>query len=165
MTKENITMTVDRRQVSRRGFMQTAALTAGALSAADPIRASAPAADIKIGLYSITYGGVWYRGGALSTEAGHPARQEVRLPGRGDRREAPPRQPARHAEGPLPAAPENGCRSGTRDLRGGRQQRFQQPHPGTPRNPIGLPPGVDANDGGSGREGHARFPRPGRASR
>jgi sugar phosphate isomerase/epimerase len=27
-----------------------------------------PAAEIKIGLYSITYGGVWYRGDALTTE-------------------------------------------------------------------------------------------------
>jgi sugar phosphate isomerase/epimerase len=61
-------MTEDRMQVSRRGFMQTAALAAGALGTADQIRAAVPEAVIKIGLYSITYGGVWYRGDALSTE-------------------------------------------------------------------------------------------------
>jgi sugar phosphate isomerase/epimerase len=30
--------------------------------------ATKPSADVKIGLYSITYGGVWYRGDALSVE-------------------------------------------------------------------------------------------------
>jgi len=54
-------------QLSRRGFVQTAALAAGALGAADLSRAAATA-DVKIGLYSITYGGVWYRGDALTVE-------------------------------------------------------------------------------------------------
>jgi sugar phosphate isomerase/epimerase len=54
--------------MSRRGFVQTAALAAGTLAAADLARAAAPAADVKIGLYSITYGGVWYRGDALTVE-------------------------------------------------------------------------------------------------
>jgi sugar phosphate isomerase/epimerase len=49
---------------SRRAFVQTA-LAAGVLGAAD---AAVPAADVKIGLYSITYGGVWYRGDALTVE-------------------------------------------------------------------------------------------------
>ena len=49
---------------SRRTFVQ-AALAAGVLGAAD---AAVPAADVKIGLYSITYGGVWYRGDALTVE-------------------------------------------------------------------------------------------------
>jgi len=53
-------------QLSRRGFVQTAALAAGALGAADLARAAA--ADVKVGLYSITYGGVWYRGDALTVE-------------------------------------------------------------------------------------------------
>jgi len=48
--------------VSRRRFVQST-LAAGALSAA-----AAPRADIKLGLYSITYGGVWYRGDALAVE-------------------------------------------------------------------------------------------------
>lgn len=48
--------------------MQTAALTAGALGTAGTISTAAPSFGIKIGLYSITYGGVWYRGGALSVE-------------------------------------------------------------------------------------------------
>jgi len=56
----------DRIQLSRRGFVQTAALAAGGLGAANLSRAAA--ADVKIGLYSITYGGVWYRGDALTVE-------------------------------------------------------------------------------------------------
>src|SRR5450432_1900226 len=58
-------MSQERNQLSRRGFVQGAALAAGA---AGLTRAAAPAADVKIGLYSITYGGVWYRGDALTTE-------------------------------------------------------------------------------------------------
>ena len=56
----------DRYQLSRRGFVQTAALAAGGLGAANLSRAAV--ADVKIGLYSITYGGVWYRGDALTVE-------------------------------------------------------------------------------------------------
>ncbi len=58
----------DRKQVSRREFMRTTTLAAGVVGTASSIHATVPAADIKIGLYSITYGGVWYRGGALSAE-------------------------------------------------------------------------------------------------
>jgi sugar phosphate isomerase/epimerase len=54
----------EREQFSRRGFVQTAALAAGGLANL----AAAQAADVKIGLYSITYGGVWYRGDALTVE-------------------------------------------------------------------------------------------------
>ncbi len=54
--------------MSRRGFVQTAALAAGTLAAADRTRAAKTTADVKIGLYSITYGGVWYRGDALPVE-------------------------------------------------------------------------------------------------
>jgi len=48
--------------LSRRHFMQSA-LAASALPAS-----AASRTQIKIGLYSITYGGVWYRGDALSVE-------------------------------------------------------------------------------------------------
>ena len=48
--------------VSRRQFVQSA-VAVGALTAS-----AASRAHIKIGLYSITYGGVWYRGDALSVE-------------------------------------------------------------------------------------------------
>ncbi len=65
---EEMHMPDDRKQVSRREFMQTATLAAGVVGTAGSIHATLPAADIKIGLYSITYGGVWYRGGALSAE-------------------------------------------------------------------------------------------------
>ena len=60
-------MEEERNPISRRGFVQTAALAAGVLGAADMTRAAARA-DVKIGLYSITYGGVWYRGDALTLE-------------------------------------------------------------------------------------------------
>jgi sugar phosphate isomerase/epimerase len=55
-------------QLSRRRFVETATLAAGALGTAQFSRASASPADVKIGLYSITYGGVWYRGDALTLE-------------------------------------------------------------------------------------------------
>ena len=58
----------DRNRIDRRSFVRNAALAAGALAAAEVVRAAAPAADVKIGLYSITYGGVWYRGDALTVE-------------------------------------------------------------------------------------------------
>jgi sugar phosphate isomerase/epimerase len=61
-------MNNDRESLSRRGFVQATALAAGALSTADLTRAAASAADVKIGLYSITYGGVWYRGDALTVD-------------------------------------------------------------------------------------------------
>ncbi len=54
--------------MNRRGFVKAAALGAGALGAAEAVRAAAQPAEVKIGLYSITYGGVWYSGGALTTE-------------------------------------------------------------------------------------------------
>ncbi len=38
------------------------------MAAADLTRAAVPSAEVKIGLYSITYGGVWYRGDALTVE-------------------------------------------------------------------------------------------------
>ena len=53
---------------SRRDFARTAALGAGALSAIGLTGAEKPAADIKLGLYSITYLGVWYGGDALTLE-------------------------------------------------------------------------------------------------
>ena len=54
--------------LTRRTFVQ-AATAAGTLSAAKIVTgAVAPTADVKLGLYSITYGGVWYRGDALTVE-------------------------------------------------------------------------------------------------
>ena len=54
------------RQLSRRDFARTAALAAGALGAADLLGAAE--AEVKVGLYSIAYLGVWYRGSALTLE-------------------------------------------------------------------------------------------------
>jgi sugar phosphate isomerase/epimerase len=58
----------DRHQFTRRRFVETATLAAGGQAMAQRTRAVAPPADVKIGLYSITYGGVWYRGDALTVE-------------------------------------------------------------------------------------------------
>ena len=52
--------------LNRREFARTTALAVGALAAADLLRADE--ARVKVGLYSITYLGVWYRGGALTLE-------------------------------------------------------------------------------------------------
>jgi sugar phosphate isomerase/epimerase len=65
LSSEDFTMNNDRNQISRRDLVQAAALAAGSLGLAN---AAVPAADVKIGLYSITYGGVWYRGDALTVE-------------------------------------------------------------------------------------------------
>jgi sugar phosphate isomerase/epimerase len=54
----------DRNRISRRSLVRTAALATGA----GTLARAATTADVKIGLYSITYGGVWYRGDALTTE-------------------------------------------------------------------------------------------------
>jgi sugar phosphate isomerase/epimerase len=61
-------MSENSNQLSRRGFVQTAALASGALGVSKSINAAKQPADVKIGLYSITYGGVWYRGDGLTVE-------------------------------------------------------------------------------------------------
>jgi sugar phosphate isomerase/epimerase len=55
-------------RMSRRDFARTAVAAAGVLGASKMAGAAAAAADVKIGLYSITYLGVWYRGEALTLE-------------------------------------------------------------------------------------------------
>src|SRR5512139_2147533 len=59
-------MTNPRSPLTRREFAQTAALALGAVGAAGLPRGED--AQVKVGLYSITYLGVWYRGGALTLE-------------------------------------------------------------------------------------------------
>jgi len=54
-------------EMSRRDFMSRAAVAAGGL-AAGLGRATTRPPDIKVGLYSITYLGLWYRGEALTLE-------------------------------------------------------------------------------------------------
>jgi len=54
-------------QVSRRDFMGGAVAVAGGLAAGLGVAAK-PAPEIKVGLYSITFLGVWYRGEALTLE-------------------------------------------------------------------------------------------------
>jgi sugar phosphate isomerase/epimerase len=64
-TGRGLTMNTDRPSVTRRDFARTAAAACGAIGAAEAMSA---AADVKVGLYSITYMGVWYRGDALTVE-------------------------------------------------------------------------------------------------
>jgi sugar phosphate isomerase/epimerase len=54
-------------RTTRRDLARLAALAAAA-AAAPQFAAGEPAADLKLGLYSITYLGVWYRGDALTLE-------------------------------------------------------------------------------------------------
>ncbi len=54
--------------LSRREFARNAALATAALGAAEAIGLSAAEGEVKVGLYSITYLGVWYRGNALTLE-------------------------------------------------------------------------------------------------
>lgn len=60
--------TDERGSINRRRFVRNAVIAAGAISTVRAAIAATPAADVKIGLYSITYGGVWYRGDALTVE-------------------------------------------------------------------------------------------------
>jgi sugar phosphate isomerase/epimerase len=53
-------------EMSRREFTRTAALAVGVFGAVD--LPGANGAEVKVGLYSITYLGVWYRGAALTLE-------------------------------------------------------------------------------------------------
>jgi sugar phosphate isomerase/epimerase len=52
--------------VTRREFARTTALALGAVGAGGLLRAGE--AEVKVGLYTITYLGVWYRGGGLTLE-------------------------------------------------------------------------------------------------
>ena len=54
------------RSINRRGFAKSLAMAAAVT--ASRTASGAPAADLKLGLYSITYLGVWYDGEALTLE-------------------------------------------------------------------------------------------------
>jgi len=58
---------MEKQQISRRDFVSESAVTAGGL-AAGLTGAGAEKGDIRVGLYSITYLGLWYRGKALTPE-------------------------------------------------------------------------------------------------
>jgi sugar phosphate isomerase/epimerase len=53
--------------MTRRDFARAAMFAAGAV-AGSRVASGSPGADLKLGLYSITYLGVWYRGDALTLE-------------------------------------------------------------------------------------------------
>jgi sugar phosphate isomerase/epimerase len=61
-------MNSDEPSINRRHFLGSAALLTGTAAAADLTDVNPPEPEVKIGLYSITYLGVWYRGDALSIE-------------------------------------------------------------------------------------------------
>lgn len=58
----------DKKTLSRRNFARGTALAAGVLGAGRLAGAAKPESSIRIGLYSITYLGLWYRGDALTLE-------------------------------------------------------------------------------------------------
>lgn len=60
-------MSTERSTWTRRDFARTAALAGAAVSAMQAAPAKADA-QLKLGLYTITYLGVWYRGAALTVE-------------------------------------------------------------------------------------------------
>jgi sugar phosphate isomerase/epimerase len=59
-------MSDEKDRLGRREFARTAVLAAGALGIAELLPAEE--AEVRVGLYTITYLGVWYRGGALTLE-------------------------------------------------------------------------------------------------
>jgi len=66
-------MSTDTTTLTRRNFARTAAMSASMVPAvqAGPTKSAAPPkseAGVKLGLYSITYLGVWYNGAALTVE-------------------------------------------------------------------------------------------------
>jgi sugar phosphate isomerase/epimerase len=61
-------MKEDANQIDPHSFMQTFPPAVRTHSATDAQQADGTAAEVKVGLYSITYLGVWYRGGALTLE-------------------------------------------------------------------------------------------------
>ena len=61
-------MQPEHRRMNRRDFAIAAAATAVVSGARRLSAAARPESDLKIGLYSITYLGVWYRGDALTLE-------------------------------------------------------------------------------------------------
>lgn len=66
-------MSTEKTTLTRRAFASTAAMAAATLPAvqAGPTKSAAPSktdAGVKLGLYSITYLGVWYNGAALTVE-------------------------------------------------------------------------------------------------
>jgi sugar phosphate isomerase/epimerase len=67
--QEEMGMQQEHQKIKRRDFARTAAATAaGVLGVANLPAAEKAEADLKVGLYSITYLGVWYRGEALTLE-------------------------------------------------------------------------------------------------
>jgi sugar phosphate isomerase/epimerase len=61
-------MEQEHKGMNRRDFARAAAAAAGMLGAGRLSAAEKTEADLKVGLYSITYLGVWYRGDALTLE-------------------------------------------------------------------------------------------------
>jgi hypothetical protein len=90
----------DGQRFTRPRFVETAAIAAGGFGTAR-LSAAVSSADVKIGLYSITYGGIWYRGDALTLEQVIERAKKFGYQGV----EVDGKRPhgARYAQGPLPA--------------------------------------------------------------
>ena len=102
---------------------------------------------MKLGLYSVTYLGLWYRGKELTLPEMIGKGQGLRLRRDRDRRQAAARQPARLADGALPRTALACRRRGDRHLRRGGQQRLQQPRARGPRGADLLRPRADPHGG------------------
>ena len=106
----------------------------GALGAAELLRAAA-AAQVKVGLYSITYLGVWYRGGALTLEQVIDRAKQYGYDGvevDGKRPHGNPLDwPKTRCQGLLRYAHDRGVEI----YAVAGEQRFQQPDTGAPRVP------------------------------
>lgn len=64
--RKGVTEMKQTRSINRRDFAKSVAMAAAVT--ASPTASGAPGADLKLGLYSITYLGVWYDGEALTLE-------------------------------------------------------------------------------------------------
>ena len=98
--------------IRRRNFLYGSAAAASAVAAVAnqteqalaQAKSGSAAGRMKVGLYSITFLGLWYRGAGAVAGGSGQAGQAVRLRRHGDRRQAAARQPAGLAQAAVPGA-------------------------------------------------------------
>ncbi len=143
-------------QLSRRDFARTAALAAGAFGAAELLGAAE--AEVKVGLYSITYLGVWYRGGALTLEQVIQRAKQYGYEGVEIDGKRPHGNPLDWPKGRGQDLLRYAHDHGVEIYAVAGEQRLQQPDTGASRVPAGLHARPDPHDRGPRREGAARVP-------
>ena len=107
---------------------------------------------MKIGLYSITYLGLWYRGPALTLEDVIDRARAYGYDGVEIDGKRPHGNPLDLPRARCRELRQKARRRGRGDLRRGGQQRFQQPDPGAPGEPAAVRARSDSHDGRSRRE-------------